>query len=147
VNVNGRPLRKREIAGIASAMYLLALSLFVLFPRPVLETGDPSQIAQYLETHANFFYKILYADTRLVFIANLLMLTPLPLAINLINPKASLVKIFFTGTALSALFELTQMLIPGRVSDFVDFLSNSLSVVIGIAIVRLLRRRKYAAGR
>jgi hypothetical protein len=31
--------------------------------------------------------------------------------------------------------------IPGRVSDFVDFLSNSLSVLIGLAIVRLLRRR------
>jgi len=50
-------------------------------------------------------------------------------------------KIFFFGSALSALFELTQLLIPGRVSDFVDFLSNSLSVLLGIAIVRLLRRR------
>ena len=135
-------MRKREIAGIACAIYLASLSLFVLFPRPVLETGDPSQIAQYLQTHANFFYKILYADTRLVALGNFLMLTPLPVILNAIYPTISLKKIFFFGSALSALFELTQLLIPGRVSDFVDFLSNSLSVLLGIAIVRLLRRRK-----
>ena len=138
----GRQLRKREIAGIAFAIYLTSLSLFVLFPRPVLETGDPSQIAQYLETHANFFYKILYADTRLVVLGNFLMLTPLPSILNAIYPVISLKKMFFFGSALSALFELTQLFIPGRVSDFVDFLSNSLSVLLGILIVRLLRRRK-----
>lgn len=138
----GRQLRKREIAGIAFAIYLASLSLFVLFPRPVLETGDPSQIAQYLQTHASFFYKILYADTRLVALGNFLMLAPLPIILNAINPTISLKKIFLCGACLSALFELTQLLIPGRVSDFVDFLSNCLSVLIGIAIVRLLRRKQ-----
>ena len=137
----GRQLRKREIAGIACAIYLASLSLFLLFPRPVLETGDPSQIAQYLQTHANFFYKILYADTRLVALGNFFMLLPLPIILNAINPTISLKKIFLFGASLSALFELTQMLIPGRVSDFVDFLSNCLSVLLGIAIVRLLRRK------
>jgi glycopeptide antibiotics resistance protein len=107
----------------------------------VLETGDPSQIAQYLQTHANFFYKILYADTRLVALGNFLMLLPLPIILNAINSKISLKKIFLYGASLSALFELTQLLIPGRVSDVMDFLSNSLSVLLGIAIVRLLRRR------
>ena len=138
----GRQLRKRDIAGIACAIYLASLSLFVLFPRPVLETGDPSQIAQYLQTHANFFYKILYADTRLVALGNFLMLLPLPIILNAINSKISLMKIFLYGASLSALFELTQMLIPGRVSDVMDLLSNSLSVLLGIAIVRLLRRKK-----
>ena len=137
----GRQLRKREIAGIACAIYLASLSLFLLFPRRVLETGDPSQIAQYLQTHANFFYKILYADTRLVALGNFFMLLPLPIILNAINPTISLKKIFLLGASLSALFELTQMLIPGRVSDFVDFLSNSLSVLLGFAIVRLLRRK------
>ena len=137
----GRQLRKREIAGIAFAIYVASLSLFVLFPRPILETGDPSQIAQYLQTHANFFYKILYADTRLVALGNFLMLAPLPIILTAISPTISLKKIFFYCASLSALFELTQLLIPGRVSDFVDFLSNCLSVLIGIAIVRLLRRK------
>jgi len=142
VAYRGRQLRKREIAGIACAIYLASLSLFVLFPRAVLETGDPSQIAQYLQTHASFFYKILYADTRLVALGNFLMLLPLPIILNAINPTISLKKIFLLGASLSALFELTQLLIPGRVSDFVDFVSNCLSVLLGIAIVRLLRRKK-----
>jgi glycopeptide antibiotics resistance protein len=69
------------------------------------------------------------------------MLLPLPIILNAINPSLSLKKIFLFGASLSALFELTQLLIPGRVSDFVDFLSNCLSVLLGIAIVRLLRRQ------
>ena len=137
----GRPSHKREVAGIAGVIYLASVSLFVLFPRPVLETGDPSQIAQYLQTHANFFYKILYADTRLVALGNFLMLAPLPIILNAIYPSISLKKIFLCGASLSALFELTQLLIPGRVSDLMDFVSNSLSVLLGIVIVRFLRHR------
>jgi glycopeptide antibiotics resistance protein len=141
VAYRGRQLRKREIAGIACAIYLASLSLFVLFPRPVLETGDPSQIAQYLQTHANFFYKILYADTHLVALGNFLMLAPLPIILNAIYPSISLMKIFLCGASLSALFELTQLLIPGRVSDLMDFVSNCVSVLLGIVIVRFLRHR------
>ena len=137
----GRQLRKRDVAGIAFAIYLASLSLFVLFPRPVLETGDPSQIAQYLQTHANFFYKILYADTHLVALGNFLMLAPLPIILNAISPSISLKKIFLFGASLSTLFELTQLLIPGRVSDLMDFVSNCLSVLLGIAIVRFLRHK------
>ena len=69
-------MRKRDIAAAALTLYLLVLSLFVLFPRPILESGDPSQIAEYLRTHANFFYKILYADTHLVALGNFFMLAP-----------------------------------------------------------------------
>lgn len=140
----GRQLRKREIAGIAVTIYLASLSLLVLFPRPVLETGNPSQIAQYLQTHTNPFYKVLYADPRLVAFGNLFMLLPLPMTLNAINSSISLKKIFLCGASLSALVELTQLLIPGRVSDLMDFLSNCLSVLLGIAIVRLLRCRNQA---
>ena len=65
-----RRVRKRELFAAAFLIYLFLLSLFVLFPRPILESGDSSQISEFLQTHANFFYKILYADTRLVAIGN-----------------------------------------------------------------------------
>jgi glycopeptide antibiotics resistance protein len=136
-----RRIRKRDLFGATLILYVLVLSTFVLFPRPVLESGDPSQISEFLQTHANFFYKILYADTRVVALGNFLMLTPFPIIYSFIFPKTSLRKIFLLGTSLSATFEIIQMAIPGRVSDFVDFLSNSLSVLIGLAIVRFLRRR------
>ena len=138
---NERRVRKRELFVLLFLLYVLLLSLFVLFPRPVLESGDPSQISAFLQTHANFFYKILYADTRLVALGNFLMLTPFPIIYSYIFPKTSLKKIFLLSTSLSATFEIVQLAIPGRVSDFVDFLSNSLSVLIGLAIVRFLRRR------
>jgi len=140
-----RQLRKRDIAGITLLLYLAALLLFVLFPRPILETGDPSQIAEYLRTHANFFYKILYADTHLVALGNYLMLTPFPIIVHAFSSRISLQAIFFMGMALSALFELVQLVIPGRVSDPVDFFSNIVSVGIGTLIVRLLHRRNLAA--
>ncbi len=123
------------------------LSLFVLFPRPILETGDPSQIAEYLRSHANFFYKILYADTNTVAIGNYFMLTPFPIIVHAFTSKISLKVIFFTGTALSALIELVQWVIPGRVSDPMDFFSNVVSVGIGTLIVRVLQRREAAAPR
>ena len=140
----GKRLRKRDIAAAALTLYLLVLSLFVLFPRPILESGDPSQIAEYLRTHANFFYKILYADTHLVALGNFFMLAPFPVIFTAIIEKVSLYRVFLVGVALSASFELVQLAIPGRVSDWIDFLSNSLSLLIGIAIVRFLRSRKSA---
>jgi len=136
-----RQSAKREIAGFTCAIYLFSLSLFVLFPRPILETDDSSAIAQYLETHANFFYKILYADSRFVAIANLFMLVPLPVILNTVSPSISLKKMFLLGVSISALIELAQLFIAGRVSDVVDFLFNSLSVLMGIAIVRFLRSK------
>jgi glycopeptide antibiotics resistance protein len=138
VKAKGKRLRKRDIAAAALTLYLLVLSLFVLFPRPILESGDPSQIAEYLRTHANFFYKILYADTHLVALGNFFML------FTALFERVSLYKVFLVGIALSASFELVQLAIPGRVSDWIDFLSNSLSLLIGIAIVRFLRSRKSA---
>lgn len=139
-------MRKREIFAALLALYLIALLTFTFFPRPVLETGDPSAIAEYLRTHANFFYKILYADARVVAIGNFFMLTPLVVISHLVFPRIKLRFIFVAGVLLSALIELSQQLIPGRVSDFVDLASNSVSVLVGIFLVRLLRLKKRSLG-
>jgi glycopeptide antibiotics resistance protein len=120
------------------AIYLLAVLTFTFFPRPILETGNPSAIAEYLQTHANFFYKILYADTHLVAIGNLFMLTPFVYLAKLVFPKVKLLNLFLYGVVLSLVIEFSQLFIPGRVSDPVDFLANSASVLLGIFLVRLL---------
>ena len=133
-----RSLRFR-LAASAFSLYLIALFLFTFFPRPILETGDPAQIQEFLRTHANFFYKILYADANSVAIGNYLMLTPFIVMAHLIIPKVHLVKLFFAGIALSGLVEIAQLFIPGRVSDPVDFASNFASLLIGIAIIAVGR--------
>ena len=138
MGVRDRNIRKRDLFAIALAIYLLAVLTFTFFPRPILESGNPSAIAEYLQTHANFFYKILYADTHLVAIGNLFMLTPFVYLAKLVFPQVKLIKLFLFGVFISLAIELSQIFIPGRVSDPVDFLANSVSVLLGIFLVRLL---------
>jgi glycopeptide antibiotics resistance protein len=123
-------------------IYLIALLTFTFFPRPILESGNPSAIAEYLQTHANFFYKILYADSHLVAIGNLFMLTPFVYLAKLVFPQVKLIKLFLYGVVLSLVIEFSQLFIPGRVSDPVDFLANSVSVLLGIFLVRLLPQKE-----
>ena len=138
MGVRDRNIRKRDLFAIALVIYLLAVLTFTFFPRPILESGNPSAIAEYLQTHANFFYKILYADTHLVAIANLFMLTPFVYLAKLVFPQVKLIKLFFFGVFISLAIEFSQLFSPGRVSDPVDFLANSVSVLLGIFLVRLL---------
>ena len=138
MGVKDKNIRKRDLFAIALVIYLIALLTFTFFPRPILESGNPSAIAEYLQTHANFFYKILYADTHLVALGNLFMLTPFVYLAKLVFPQVKLIKLFLFGVFISLAIELSQIFIPGRVSDPVDFLANSASVLLGIFLVRLL---------
>ena len=140
MGVRDRNIRKRDLFAIALVIYLIALLTFTFFPRPILESGNPSAIAEYLQTHANFFYKILYADTHLVAIGNLFMLTPFVYLAKLVFPQVKLITLFLSGVFISLTIELSQIFIPGRVSDPVDFLANSASVLLGIFLVRLLQQ-------
>lgn len=141
MKVRGRNIRKRDIFAIALVFYFITLLIFTFFPRPILESGDPSAVAEYLRTHANFFYKILYADTQLVALGNLFMLTPLVLIANRVFPTIKLQALLILGFLLSFFIELSQLVIPGRVSDPVDLISNTFSVVFGIFLVRLLQQK------
>lgn len=141
MRVGYRNVRKREIFALILAIYFISLLTFTFFPRPILESGDPSAISKYLRTHANYFYKILYADTRLVAFGNLLMFTPLVIFTNRVFPKIKLHLLLLGGFLLSLFIELSQLVIPGRVSDPVDLISNTFSVVLGIFVVRLLQQR------
>ena len=138
MRVSDRNIRKRDLFALALVIYLFAILTLTFFPRPILETGDSSAIAEYLQNHANFYYKILYADTHLVAIGNLFMLTPFVYLAKLVFPQIKLTKLFLCGVVLSLTIELSQIFIPGRVSDPIDFLANSAGMLLGIFLVRLL---------
>ena len=131
----------RSIFVFLLVCYMATLITFVFFPRPVLVNGSASDIAEYLKTHTSIFYKILYADARIVAIANFFMLTPLVIIIKYAVPALKKRKIFFLGISLSLAIELTQIVLPGRVPDFADFISNTVSLVIGLLLVRFLQRK------
>lgn len=136
-------MRRKDLFAITLTIYLIALLTFTFFPRPILETGNPSAIAEYLQTHANYFYKILYADSHLVVIGNLFMLTPFVYLAKMVFPQVKLIRLFFGGVFISLVIEFSQLFIPGRVSDPIDFLANSLSVLFGIFLVRLLQLKGH----
>lgn len=138
MSVSDRNIRKRDLFALALVIYLFAILTLTFFPRPILETGDSSAIAEFLQSHANLFYKILYADTHLVAIGNLFMLTPFVYLAKLVFPQIKLIKLFLCGVVLSLTIELSQIFIPGRVSDPIDFLANSAGMLLGIFLVRLL---------
>ena len=56
------------------------------------------------------------------------MLTPFVYLAKMVFPRAKLLILFFGGVFISLVIEFSQLFIPGRVSDPIDFLANSLSV-------------------
>jgi glycopeptide antibiotics resistance protein len=64
------------------------------------------------------------------------MLTPFIIIGHLAFPRVSLRKLFLSGAAISAVIEISQLFIPGRVSDIVDFASNVLSLVWGLLAIK-----------
>ena len=116
--------------------------MFTLFPRPLLESGNPIEIEEFLRTHANIFYKILYADTSLVYIGNYLLLFPFSLLISWVFSTWTFITRLFCSVLISGFIEISQIWIPGRVSDPVDFLSNVLGAAIGLLVYETWLRRK-----
>ena len=124
------------------AVYFLTLLVFTLFPRPLLESGNPGEIEEFLRTHANIFYKILYADTSLVYIGNYLLLFPFALLISQVFSTWTFITRLICSVLISGFIEISQIWIPGRVSDPVDFLSNILGAAIGLLVHETWLRRK-----
>ena len=116
--------------------------MFTLFPRPLLESANPGEIEEFLRTHANLFYKILYADTSLIYIGNYLLLLPFALLVSWAFPSWSVISRLLSAVLISGFIEILQIWIPGRVSDVVDFISNVSGAAVGILIYEKWLRRK-----
>ena len=107
-----------------------------------MESANPVEIEEFLRTHANLFYKILYADSSMVYIGNYLLLLPFALLVSWAFPFWSIVSRLLSAILLSGFIEILQIWIPGRVSDVVDFISNVSGAAVGILIYEKWLRRK-----
>ena len=117
--------------------YICLALLFTLFPRPILLSSDPAEIELFFQTHTGLFYQLLYADSEKVAMGNYLLLTIPALLVKIRFAKSNpalLLALFFI---FSLLIELLQQVIPGRVSDPMDLLSNTVSAVIGLLLAHL----------
>lgn len=107
-----------------------------------MESANPVEIEEFLRTHANLFYKILYADSSMVYIGNYLLLLPFALLVSWAFPFWSIVSRLLGAILISGFIEISQIWIPGRVSDVVDFISNVSGAAVGILIYEKWLRRK-----
>jgi len=79
--------------------------------------------------------------------ANVAMFVPLgvllPIALQREDRRALILTVL-AGGLLSAAIELSQMLIPGRVSDMKDIVTNTLGALVGVLLVVVVRRLRSA---
>lgn len=82
------------------------------------------------------------------FSGNILMFVPLGMLVALLIPRRSRWALLLIGTLFSASIELTQTMVPGRVSDVRDVIANSTGFLLGAAVAVLAwqgRRRRNTA--
>ena len=126
----------------SAVIYLAIVLLFVLFPRPILESSDPSALQIFLMNHSGIFYKILYADSSTIQVSNFFLFTPAAALLKLVFPKIKSFYVFAGFLLCSLVIEILQLLIPGRVSDWRDLLANGVSGGIGLILAKLISVNK-----
>jgi glycopeptide antibiotics resistance protein len=97
---------------------------------------------EFLRDNQGIFFKILYADSKSVYVGNYLIFMPLAFLISLIKSNWSRVQRVLVIVCFSGTIEITQLMIPGRTSDLIDFFSNVLGGFLVILIFDFLRSRR-----
>ncbi|NDA39413.1 MAG: VanZ family protein [Actinobacteria bacterium] len=135
-------LRSKFTGFAVLTLYIFLLLLFTLFPRPILESSDANALLEFLSENQGIFFKILYADSGSVYVGNYLMFMPLALLLSSVKSELSKFKRFLVLVYLSGSIEITQLVIPGRTSDLIDFFSNVFGGFLVILIFDFWRSRR-----
>ena len=140
----GRFTTLSKVLLTSAVIYLAIVLLFVLFPRPILDSTDPSALQPFLTAHTGTFHEILYADSSTIQVSNFFLFTPAAALLKLVFPKIKSFYVFAGFLLCSLVIEILQLLIPGRVSDWRDLLANGVSGGIGLILAKLIsvNRRK-----
>ncbi|MFF1831725.1 VanZ family protein [Paenarthrobacter sp. NPDC058040] len=125
----------------AFAAYLVALALVVFLPSKEASTvtGFVGIIAGWLAALGLPFKD---AAAAVEFVSNIVMFVPFGGLVRFLWPSRwTWWRILLLGAATSTLIELTQLLIPGRVTALSDVIANTAGAVIGALVARWLRAR------
>ena len=94
-----------------------------------------------LSTSDNFLYRvihrILFISGPLEIIGNFLLFVPVLLALIHAAPEVRVRYMALICCLGSATVEIAQSWIPGRVSSLIDFVSNTLGVVVAVAVMKI----------
>jgi glycopeptide antibiotics resistance protein len=129
----------RKIGQICGIVYLILYVMAMLQPRKW-----PSD--QISSSNANFFKKVfsqfLYYEGPLEPVVNLLLLIPVfVFLLNFLGGNKALIAVSIC-IGLSALAEILQRSIPGRVSSIRDFTLNSSGSIMAFLLFKIVSTRK-----
>ena len=82
--------------------------------------------------------------TVLEFVANIALFAPLGVLLSLAWSRLPWWAVTLVGAALSCVIELVQIALPTRFSTVSDVVANTLGTLIGVLLVRVLRRMRAA---
>lgn len=125
----------------AFAAYLVALALVVFLPSKEASTvtGFVGIIAGWLAALGLPYQE---AAVTVEFVSNVIMFVPFGGLVRWLWPDSwNWWRILLLGAASSTFIELTQLLIPGRVTAVSDVIANTAGALIGAVAVVWVRRR------
>lgn len=133
---------KIKVAGVALSLYVAAFVLAVFFPRPdLVNPYSKSLIAKTGSIITSFAHDVLYYGGNFQWLANFLMLAPLPFLLLLVWGKLKPQILLLIGLLTTLTIETTQIYIPGRVSDLRDVAMNSAGVVVSVLLIKYTQRK------
>ncbi len=144
-------LRRHPVLAVLTLGYLAVVGWVTLGPQPLYATG-----ARILFRALRFFgnHEVTQWITygRIEFLANVAMFVPIGLLFLLVVGRKRWWLASLAGVALTLAIELSQLGIPGRVSDPRDVLANSIGAFLGVlfalvATAPAARRTRRAATR
>jgi glycopeptide antibiotics resistance protein len=128
-------LRAKPVAFMLG-LYIPVLFLGLLFPRKATIDRAPVGFIQ------GIVHDILFLTGPPEIVLNFLLFIPFFFALLFLAPALSRLQAALISCLTSAAAELAQSQIPGRVSSLRDFFSNCVGVVIALAAISILSKRK-----
>jgi len=139
------PSKRRTIARVLLAPYLLALAVIVFLP-----ASDAKQITGLVAVIADVLAAIGVprepAAVAVEFLANVALFVPLGALLALSFPRWRAWLVIVIGTAVSIGIELVQIAIPSRVSTVSDVIANTIGCALGLGLILGWARARHPLG-
>jgi glycopeptide antibiotics resistance protein len=145
-------IRQHPFLTAATALYLVAVGWMTLGPQPtgLVRAAGVWSLLGFVREHPSLSW-ISYSFVE--FTANIAMFLPIGVLLLLLLGRRRWWAAILLGALLSAGIEAAQLVLPGRVSDVRDLVSNSLGTAIGVVVALVLtwpaaiRRRRESRPR
>jgi glycopeptide antibiotics resistance protein len=129
--------RRHPVLAVLTLGYLGAVAWVTLGPQP-LDAGGSHILYRALRFFGNHQLTSWITYDRVEFIANIAMFVPIGLLFVLVLGRRRWWLAMLIGVALTVTIEVSQLGIPGRVSDPRDVLANSLGAMLGVIVALLV---------